>query len=115
MTQDPKNTSSDLHSLQKKSDNPQRTLQHGFWSLLSNGHTLIPLASGVLQIIIGLTLVSITILGLITPLWISAVLSLLGSMSCMMGAFLMYHVISSQGTFETLINKAIRRAIKSQN
>lgn len=115
MTPDPKNTSSDLHSLQKKGDNPQRTLQRRFWSLITNGYTLIPLGSGVLQIIIGLTVVSVSILGLITPLWVSAVLSLLGSISCMMGVFLIYHVISSQGTFETLINKAIRRAIKSQN
>ncbi len=115
MTQDPKNTSSGLHSLQKKNENPHRSFRTGFWSLISNAHTLIPLGAGVLQILVGLVIVSITILGFITPLWLSAVLSLLGSISCMMGAFLMYHVISSRGTFESLINKAIRRAIKSQN
>jgi len=115
MAQDHKNTSSGLYSIQKKTKSPQRVLQNGFWSLITNAHTLIPLGSGVLQVIIGLTIVCITILGLITPLWVSAVLSLLGSVSCIMGSFLIYHVVSSRGTFETLVNKAIRRAIKSQN
>ncbi len=76
---------------------------------------LVPMVAGVLQILIGLTLVSISILGLLEPVWISAVLSILGSVSSMAGVYLIYHVISKQETFNTLINKAIRRVIEAQN
>lgn len=76
---------------------------------------IVPVVAGILQILIGLTLVSISILGLLDPVWISAVLSVLGSISSMAGVYLIYHVISSQETFNTLINKAIRRVIEAQN
>lgn len=83
--------------------------------LLTNIKTLIPILAGVLLIFSGLTLVSITILGLISPLLISAFLSLLGSVSTMVGLFLIYLTISSSGSFDSLIHEAIRRVLNSQN
>lgn len=80
-----------------------------------NGHTAIPIGSGLLQIGVGLLLVSVTILGLITPVWLSAFLSLAGSVSCMTGVVLVYHTVTSQGTFESLVNQSIRRTISAQN
>ena len=87
----------------------------GLRPLLTNIKTLIPMLGGALLIFSGLTLVSITILGLITPLFISAFLSLLGSISTMVGLFLIYQTITSSGSFENLIHEAIQRVLNSQN
>lgn len=84
--------------------------------LITGGSSfLIPMFAGVLQITVGLSLVAVSILGLITPLWLSAFFSLVGSVSSMAGIFLIYHALSSKGTFDTLINQAIKRVINSQN
>lgn len=84
-------------------------------STLVKSHVLIPVGAGILQVMVGLSLVAISILGVISPLWLSAVLSLAGSVSCMAGVFLIYHVVSSKGSFESLINQSIRRVISAQN
>ena len=115
MTDQPKKTSSSLKNLQLEAGSSKKSPLHRFQYLLSNIHTLIPLLSGILLIVSGLTLVSISILGFITPLWISGLLSLLGSVSSMIGVFLIYQTVSSQGAFDTLINKAIRRVVNDQN
>jgi hypothetical protein len=115
MTDQPKKTTPSYKNLQLQVSNSKNGLLGRLTSLLSNIHTFIPLLSGVLSILCGLTLVSITILGFITPLWISAVLTLLGSISSMVGGFLIYQVVSSYESFDTLVNKAIRRVVDSQN
>ncbi|MDX1591542.1 MAG: hypothetical protein R3283_06255 [Balneolaceae bacterium] len=78
-------------------------------------HFLIPMASGILQITVGMTLVAVSILGLITPLWLSAFLSLIGSVSSMTGVFLVYNTLSSREAYDTLITQAIKRIISAQN
>lgn len=87
----------------------------GLQSSLIRSHVLVPVGSGILQIVVGLAMVAVSILGIISPLWLSAVLSLFGSVSCMAGVFLIYHVLSSRGSFESLINQSIRRVISAQN
>lgn len=80
-----------------------------------NSKIIAPVLSGVLQVLIGFTLVGISILGLLTPIWLSAVMSLAGSISAMAGVYLIFHTINTHGTFDSLINKAIHRVIKEQN
>lgn len=115
MTDQPKKTTPSYKDLQLQVSKSNKGPLSRFLLLVSNVHTFIPLLSGVLLILSGLTLVSITILGFITPLWVSAVLTLLGSVSTMVGGFLIYQIVSSQDSFESLINKAIRRVVDSQN
>lgn len=115
MTDQPKKTTSSYKDLQLQSSKSQKGPMNRFLLLLSNVHTFIPLLSGVLLILSGLTLVSITILGFITPLWVSAVLTLLGSISSMVGVFLIYQIVSSHSSLDSLINKAIRRIVDFQN
>lgn len=115
MTDQPKKTTSSFKNLGSEAGSSKKSPLHRFQYLLSNIHTLIPLLSGILLIVSGLTLVSISILGFITPLWISGMLSLLGSVSSMIGVFLIYQTVSSKGSFDTLINKAIRRVVNDQN
>ena len=76
---------------------------------------IISYAAATLQILTGLTLIIISILGMITPAWFSAVLSIVGSVSCMTGLFLLYSTAAKKGSFEGLVNQAIRRVISSQN
>jgi hypothetical protein len=115
MIDDSKKTSSGVEGIGNKKEKSFRKSNTRFQSILINSDLIIPVSSGVMQILIGLTLVSISILGLVSPLWLSAVLSLIGSVSCMVGVFLVYHVVSSKGTFESLINQSIRRVISAQN
>lgn len=96
---------------------PNSTQAHFYGNneYLTNNNSVIPVISAMLQIIIGLTLVGTSIIGLIQPLWFSALLSLAGSVSCITGVYLIYHTMSTQDTFDSLINKAIRRVVKEQN
>lgn len=115
MTDQPKKTTSSFKDLQLQVSKSNKGARYRFRLLFSNIQTFIPFLSGVLLIVSGLTLVSITILGFITPLWVSAILTLLGSISSMVGVFLIYQIVSLQGSFDSLINKAIRRVVDSQN
>lgn len=115
MTDHPKKTSSSFSDLQLQSGRSNQSPLNRFRYLISNIRTFIPLLSGILMIVTGLVLVSITILGFITPFWISGILSLLGSISSMVGVFLIYQTVSSEGSFDSLINKAIRRVVNNQN
>ena len=115
MTDQPKKTTSSFKDLQLQAGKSGGSPLSRFRLLFSNLHTLIPLLSGILLILTGLTLVSITILSFIKPLWLSAMLTLLGSVSSMVGVFLIYQTVSSQGSFDSLINKAIRRVVDHQN
>lgn len=90
-------------------------MRPGFRALLSNGKTAIPLIAGAVQVKIGLLIVSITILGMVQPLWVSTLLSLLGSISCMMGGFMIYNTITGFESHKSLISRAIHRVINSQN
>lgn len=115
MTENPKKTGSELKNLQVQAEKNRKKSFRWFLSLLSNSKTLIPLISGFVQVLTGLSIVSVTILGFIQPLWLSAIFSLLGSITTMLGVFLIYHTFTSQETFESLINKAVKRVIRSQN
>lgn len=115
MIDDPKEKNSSVEGIQSAKEKSFAESDNRFRSLLLNAHTLIPLGSGGLQVIVGVILVSCSLLGLISADWLSAILSILGSISCMSGIFLVYHVFSTQGTFESLINQSIRRVISAQN
>ncbi|CAN5354283.1 hypothetical protein BH23BAC3_BH23BAC3_05240 [soil metagenome] len=86
---------------------------HGILSIF-NGNTAIVFA-GIIQIVAGLSIVGVTILGLLQPLWISAILSLVGSVSSMFGVYLIFQAIATNGNFDTLINRSIKRVIRDQN
>jgi hypothetical protein len=84
-------------------------------NLFKNGHTFIPLISGVIQLKIGSILVFFSILGMVEPLWISAILSIFGSILFMLGGFLIYHTVTGLGSFDSLVSQAVRKAVRFQN
>lgn len=96
--------------------NPQQDTagpSRGIQSLLNADAGLI--TAGIMQIVAGLGIVAVTILGLLSPLWLSAVLSLVGSISSMFGVYLIFYAIASKGNFDSLINTSIKRVIRDQN
>ncbi len=68
-----------------------------------------------LLIVLGLGVVTASILGAIQPLWVSTFFSVLGSAATMTGLYLAYQLFTRDNFFDSLINKAIRRVIQSQN
>lgn len=115
MTTDPKKTRFQYEDIQLQAGRKKRKTGIRFYTLITNSHTLIPLLSGIIQVIAGLTLVCITILGLVSLLWVAALVSLMGCILSMMGAFLIYQTVTKEGSFDSLLNQAIRRVINSQN
>lgn len=115
MIDDSKHIRSEVDGVTGSKGKKEEKSNRRFQTIPTGSEFLIPVGSGVLQILVGLTLVAVSILGLITPLWLSAFLSLAGSVSTMVGVFLIYYTITSRGSLENLINQSIRRVISDQN
>lgn len=116
MARNQKKIGSELHSDARRLKNiHERNRIPKMIVLLSNIRLLIPFLSGMLQVVAGLVLISITIMGIIQPLWLSAMFSILGSITSMMGVLLLYYSFAAEHSLETLINQAIKRVINSQN
>jgi len=99
--------------LSNVSDNKSKSSLHKLNSYWNNNS--IQVLAGSIQIIAGMSIVGITILGLLTPLWIAAILSMLGSISSMFGVYMIFKAVSASGKFDTLINQSIKRVIRDQN
>ena len=67
------------------------------------------------QVVSGLVLVYLSILGVVQKLWLATVLSGLGSVVTMLGGYLLYDVLRNHYTIDHLVRNAINRAINSQN
>lgn len=82
--------------------------------LIYSGNML-QLTAACLLVTMGAVIVGVALLGLMQPLWLSTVLSMLGSVSAMVGIYIFYNLFSDKSTFDTLVNKAIQRVIRNQN
>jgi hypothetical protein len=63
----------------------------------------------------GFLLVTVSIAGLITPLFLSGLGSMIGSAAIMLGGFVLYEEVTSSKDKGKLINAALNRVIKDQN
>ena len=73
------------------------------------------LVSALSQVFLGSFVVALSILGVIKPIWISTLMSILGSISTVIGLFFTYHILSEADSFNSLLHRAIKRVISSQN
>lgn len=64
---------------------------------------------------IGLCVVSLSIVGYITPLWLASLMSIFGSVSTMIGVYQLYELLSEKSELDNLYKDAIKRVINSQN
>lgn len=89
----------------------------GFSLLMDRMHTIngLHLLSALLQIFLGTSVVALSLLNIIHPIWVATVMTVVGSISTMVGLYFMYHVVAQAGVFDTLLHKAIKRVVNSQN
>lgn len=115
MNDDPKEKKSgdQYLGLSNKANSKSKSSFHKLNSYWNNSS--LQVLAGSIQIVAGMSIVGITILGLLTPLWIAAILSMLGSISSMFGVYMIFQSVSSTGTFDSLINQSIKRVIRDQN
>ena len=73
------------------------------------------LLSALSQIFLGLCMVALSVLNLIQPDWIATVLTIVGSITSIVGLYFVYYILTHTDSFDSLLNKAIKRVINSQN
>lgn len=73
------------------------------------------IVSAFIQIVLGTAVVALSLIELIQPVWLATVMSVLGCISVISGLVCSYNVFSNSESFNTLINKAIKRVITFQN
>ena len=71
--------------------------------------------SAVSQIILGITVVTLSLVNLIQPLWVATIITVIGSINTMIGIFFLYKIFKKSGGFDSLLQKAIKRVVNSQN
>ncbi len=71
--------------------------------------------AGFCQILLGLSVITVSILGLITPLWISLFLTMGASVTTMTGLYLVYITVSKSYDTHSLLRNAMKRVMKAKN
>jgi hypothetical protein len=68
-----------------------------------------------MQIFLGTSVVALSLLNSINPLWLATIMTVFGSINTMIGLYFMYRTVTNSGAFDSLLHKAIKRVISSQN
>lgn len=71
--------------------------------------------SSLLQIFLGSAVVALSLVGSIQPVWVATLMTVFGSIALMSGLFMLHRTIVYAGTFDSLLQKAIKRVINHQN
>src|SRR5690625_6049707 len=104
MARNQKKIGSELHSDARRLKNiHERNRIPKMIVLLSNIRLLIPFLSGMLQVVAGLVLISITILGFIQPLWLSAMFIILCSITNYVCCFILIYLFFTDYIMVTVI------------
>jgi hypothetical protein len=67
------------------------------------------------QIFLGLAVVTVSVLGLIQPQWLSTGLIMIGSITTMIGLYLMYITASKKNNRNSLLRNAMQRIMQHKN
>lgn len=73
------------------------------------------LIAGLCQVFLGLTVVTICILGFLKPIWLSTGLIMIGSVTTMIGLYLLYITVTESNNKNSLLRNAMRRVMESKN
>lgn len=85
-----------------------------FFDRVHSIHSLY-LIAGILQIALGLSVITVSMLGFIEKIWLSNILSILASISTMIGLYLVYITVSKWRDSQALIRGAMKRVMESKN
>lgn len=85
--------------------------------IVSKTHTIrvLQLAASASQVLLGITVIFLSVLGLIQPLWLSAFVSMLASITTILAAYFLYSVLSEKDDKNMLIRNAMQRIMEAQN
>jgi len=116
MHEEPKEKKSLVQENSSRIDMPTRHLS-SFSVFFDKVHSIngLHLLSAVFQIILGSFVVALSVLNVIHPLWIASITSMIGSIATVAGLYFLYFVFNNSNTFDSLLNKAIKRVINNQN
>lgn len=91
--------------------------RRGLSKLMNRIHSVstIYILAGTLQVILGLTVIAVAILGYLQPLWLSTLLTGVSSISAMVGFFLVYCTVSKMHDPNLLLRNAMKRVMESKN
>lgn len=81
---------------------------------IRRGNSLL-ITSAAFLLTIGLSVVVISVIGQVQPLWLASVMSIMGSITTMFGIYLWYGLLHSKDDMDDLFKEAIKRVINSQN
>lgn len=73
------------------------------------------LIAGICQVLLGLTVITVAILGLIQPMWLSTALIMLSSVTTMIGLYLLYITRIKRSDHNFLLRSAMRRVMEHKN
>lgn len=116
MHEEPKEKYSLVQENSSRIDLPTRHLS-SFSVFFDKVHSIngLHLLSAVFQIILGSLVVALSVLEIIQPILIASIMTVVGSTSIVTGFYFLYYAFSRSSTFDTLLNKAIKRVINHQN
>ena len=73
------------------------------------------LIAGVSQVLLGLSVIVVSILGLISPIWVSLLLTMGASVTTLTGLYLVYMMVSKSFDSHSLLRDAMKRVMKAKN
>lgn len=73
------------------------------------------LIAGVCQVLLGLAVITVSILGLIEPRWVSTLFIMGASVTTMIGLYLLYITVSNARNENSLIRNAMKRIMEFRN
>lgn len=97
--------------------NPTQNKHLGLVSIINRFRLINPfhLVAAVCLISLGFSVVFLSMFGYLQPLWIATLMSMAGSVSAMLGAYILYDIFNYQHRMNSLLKEAIHRVIHSQN
>ncbi len=116
MYEEPKEKNSLVQENSIRIDIPTRNLS-SFSVFFDRVHSVngLHLLSALSQIFLGLSVVALSVLNIIQPAWIATIMTVVGSITTTVGLYFVYYILTHTDSFDSLLNKAIKRVINSQN
>lgn len=116
MYEEPKENNSLVQENSIRVDRPTRHLS-SFSVFFDRVHSIngLHLLSALSQIFLGSSVVALSLLEVISNGWIATIMTVVGSMTTVVGLYFVYYILTHTDSFDSLLNKAIKRVINSQN
>ncbi|TYP92583.1 hypothetical protein LX73_1945 [Fodinibius salinus] len=104
----------ELGHTQANNKSDRRSVFSYFARRIHSRHMLY-MMGGLSQVVLGLSVITVAILGLIKPLWISVCLTMAASITVIIGLFVMFTSVSKIYNTKSLLQQAMKRVMKSKN